>query len=65
MRKLVGGLPTKADVISDWFWDSDMRLRKSFVSIDVEGARYGVRRVLRLLVDERSPGDQDVFEANQ
>lgn len=64
MRKLVGGHPTKADVISDWFWDSDMSLRKSFISIDVEGARYGVRRVLRLLVDEPSPEDQDVFEAN-
>jgi hypothetical protein len=51
-------------VISDWFWDSDKSLRKSFISIDVEGARYGVRRVLRLLVDEPSPVDQDVFEAN-
>lgn len=62
MRKLVGALPQKADVISNWFWDSDMRLRKSFISVDVDGAHYGVRRVLRLLVDESSPEDQDVFE---
>jgi hypothetical protein len=45
MRKLHSDLPIKADVIADWFWDSAMRLRKTMITIDIEGARYAVRRV--------------------
>jgi hypothetical protein len=41
-------LPTKAEVISDWFWDTEMRLRKTFISIDVEGKQFSVRRVSQL-----------------
>lgn len=38
-------LPPKTDLIAKWFWDEDMRLRKTLVTIDVEGTRFGVRKV--------------------
>lgn len=44
-RVLDVALPFKTDLIADWFWDEGMRLRKTLVSIDVEGARFGVRKV--------------------
>jgi hypothetical protein len=45
---LANNLPMKAEVISDWFWDTEMTLRKTFISIDVEGTRFSVRRVSQL-----------------
>jgi hypothetical protein len=49
MRKtLESDLPLKAEVISDWFWDTAMRLRKTFITIDVEGTRFSVRKVSQL-----------------
>lgn len=41
----VSDLPIKAEIIADWFWDDQMILRKTFVSIDVEGPRYAVRKI--------------------
>jgi len=55
MRSLNSDLPIKADVIADWFWDSDMTLRKTLITIDVEGARFGVRKVSMI----RSDGEAD------
>jgi hypothetical protein len=26
----------KADIIADWFWDADMRLRKTLITIDTQ-----------------------------
>ncbi len=45
MRKLQSDLPVKAEVIPDWFWDSAMRLRKTLITKDIQGARYAVRKV--------------------
>jgi hypothetical protein len=45
MRQLHSNLPLKADVIADWFWDDQMPLRKTLITIDVEGEQYGVRKV--------------------
>ena len=54
MRRVLDGvLPIKTDIIADWFWDERMRLRKSLISIDVEGERYGVRKIWML----NGPGD--------
>jgi hypothetical protein len=44
-RILKSPLPLKAQAIADWFWDDQMMLRKTLISIDVEGAKYGVRKV--------------------
>jgi len=43
--KLSSDLPLKAEVIADWFWDDAMALRKTLISIDVHGAKFGVREV--------------------
>jgi hypothetical protein len=56
-RVLEGALPIKTDIIADWFWDDRMRLRKSLISIDVEGERYGVRKIWML-----DDPDGDPFE---
>jgi hypothetical protein len=32
-------------VIADWFWDTNMPLRKTLITIDVEGPRFAVRKV--------------------
>jgi hypothetical protein len=45
LKVLNSELPQKADVILDWFFDSAMRLRKTLIAIDVQGARYSVRKV--------------------
>jgi hypothetical protein len=45
---LESNLPTKAEIISDWFWDTEMTLRKTFISIDVEGSRFSIRKVSQL-----------------
>lgn len=42
---LEGPMPLKTDIIADWFWDDQMPLRKTFITVDVEGAKYGIRRV--------------------
>jgi hypothetical protein len=44
-RVLGGALPLKAAIIADWFWDSATMLRKTLITIDLEGDRYGVRKV--------------------
>jgi hypothetical protein len=44
-KAIVGELPTKASILADWFWDSEMRLRKTLISIDMLQAQYSVRRV--------------------
>jgi hypothetical protein len=44
-RVLPNGLPYKADIIADWFWDQTTMLRKTLISIDVEGKQYGVRKI--------------------
>lgn len=62
MRKLEGSLPLKAQAISDWFWCSDMRLRKTFISVDVEGSRYGVRRVWSYQGYEQTPQERPDLE---
>ena len=38
-------LPTKAQLLADWFWDGGMRLRKTMISLDVVGDQYGLRKV--------------------
>lgn len=45
MRQLNSTLPLKAEVIADWFWDGEMPLRKTLITIDVEGTQYAVRKV--------------------
>ena len=46
-------LPIKTDVIADWFWDTDMPLRKTFITIDMEGAPFSLRQIW-LLREARS-----------
>jgi hypothetical protein len=41
-------LPIKTDVIADWFWDTDMPLRKTFITIEMEGSRFSVRQIWQL-----------------
>lgn len=46
MHKVLDGeLPFKAELIADWFWDTEMSLRKTLITIDLEGARFAVRKV--------------------
>lgn len=44
-RVLRADLPQKAGIIADWFWDQTTLLRKTFVSIDVDGNKYGVKKI--------------------
>jgi hypothetical protein len=44
-RVLNAALPQKTDIIADWFWDQTTILRKTLISIDLDGNRYGVRKV--------------------
>lgn len=44
-RVLATRMPLKADIIADWFWDEQMMLRKTFITVDIEGTQYGVRKV--------------------
>lgn len=46
--RLKSELPLKAEVIADWFWDDRMPLRKTLISIDVQGSKFGVRKVSML-----------------
>jgi hypothetical protein len=46
MEKAIHGeLPYKASLLADWFWDSEMRLRKTLISFDVMEEQWSVRRV--------------------
>ncbi|EJT03082.1 hypothetical protein RCCGE510_23159 [Rhizobium sp. CCGE 510] len=46
MQKVIEGqLSLKAEVLADWFWDTHMPLRKTLITIDVEGSRFAVRKV--------------------
>jgi hypothetical protein len=46
MQKVIEDqLPVKTEVIADWFWDAQMRLRKTLVTIDVESTGFAVRKV--------------------
>ena len=47
-KALEDELPIKADIIADWFWDTDMRLQKTLITIDVDGSQFSVRRVSQL-----------------
>jgi hypothetical protein len=44
-RVLESPLPTKADILAEWFWDDQMTLRKTLISVDVDGPRYGIRKI--------------------
>jgi hypothetical protein len=46
MRKVVESEFTpKGDLVANWFWDEDMYLRKTLITIDVEDAHFRVRKV--------------------
>lgn len=63
VRELGSPLPLKADLIADWFWDDQMLLRKTLITIDVEGRNYGVRKVLTMEGDANAiPLDLGVLE---
>jgi hypothetical protein len=55
IRRIGSDLPVKAEIIADWFWDTEMCLRKTLIAIDVEGPRYAVRKVWTL--PNEGPGD--------
>jgi len=55
-RVLRSPLPVKTDIIADWFWDERMMLRKTFVSIDIMGSQYSVRKICKL-DEKQSAGD--------
>lgn len=44
-RALRSPLPPKADILADWFWDDQMILRKTLISIDMIRSQYGVRKI--------------------
>jgi hypothetical protein len=50
LRKVIESevLSPKADLICDWFWDTDMPLRKTLITIDLEGDQFAVRKVSQL-----------------
>jgi hypothetical protein len=50
-RVLTSPMAPKTGIIADWFWDEQMTLRKTLITIDVEGTRYGVRKVWMLSSD--------------
>lgn len=50
-RVLSAALPMKTDIIADWFWDQTTLLRKTLISVDLEGGRYGVRKIW--MMDDR------------
>jgi hypothetical protein len=51
-RVLNKGLLQKADIIADWFFDETTILRKTFISIDLEGHSYRVRKIWMDYADE-------------
>lgn len=49
LRRVLGApMPLKANIIADWFWDEQMTLRKTLITVDVEGTQYGVRKIWML-----------------
>jgi hypothetical protein len=54
IRTLRSILPLKADIIADWFWDDQMRLRKTLITMDVVGTQYRVEKVSMTQSDENS-----------
>ena len=49
MRKtLEPTLPTKTEILADWFWDTAMSLRKTLITIDVEETHFSVRQIWQL-----------------
>ncbi|WP_237355852.1 hypothetical protein [Xanthobacter sp. YC-JY1] len=44
-KVLDGELPFKTELIADWFWDTEMTLRKTLITIDLEGSRFAVRKI--------------------
>jgi hypothetical protein len=50
-------LPLKAEVLTDWFWDTHMRLRKTLITIDVDGSRFSARKVSMQTVIEQPVED--------
>lgn len=44
-RVVHGELPPKVSILADWFWDMQMRLRKTLISVDVMDKQWSVRRV--------------------
>jgi hypothetical protein len=44
-RALNSSLPDKAEIIADWFWASNTRLRKTLITIETEGDKYRVQPV--------------------
>lgn len=44
-RALNSNLPDKAEIIADWFWASNTRLRKTLITIETEGEKYRVQPV--------------------
>jgi len=48
LLRLKSELPLKAEIIADWFWDNRMPLRKTLISMDVQGPKFGVRKVSTL-----------------
>lgn len=59
-RVLSAALPRKTAIIADWFWDQTTMLRKTLISIDLEGNRYGVRKVW--MMGEEAVGRQPATE---
>jgi hypothetical protein len=55
IRQLRSTLPLKADVIADWFWDEQMLLRKTLITIDVVGTQYRVEKVSMMRDASSSP----------
>jgi hypothetical protein len=46
MEKVIHGeLPPKVSILADWFWDTEMHLRKTLISIDVLEEQLSVRRI--------------------
>lgn len=46
MQKVLDGdLSLKAGLMADWFWDPQLKLRRTLITIDVEGDRTAVRKV--------------------
>ncbi|WFR99608.1 hypothetical protein [Rhizobium tumorigenes] len=44
-RDIGANIPIKAGIIANWFWDEDMMLRKTFISIDTENSNFSVRKI--------------------
>ncbi len=59
-KALDGALPTKASILADWFWDTDMTLRKTMVSVDLLGKQYSVRKVDMLNVEGSAPSTESL-----